>query len=135
MKNVPHYKASDIRPKTQSVISSNGDIFDFIAAIYEAFGDITRLKILYIIEREKTVNLNEMCRILETEAIVIHKDLKLLEDLKVITCVKYKQQFIYALNSERKDFVIPLLDKVKAHISMKKLFQMEEFAMFIRKVN
>jgi DNA-binding transcriptional ArsR family regulator len=135
MKNLATYTAADVRPKTQTVIGNNGDVFNFVAAIYEAMGDETRLKVLYIIDREKSVSRDEICRILKTDGINIDKDLKLLVDLKLVSCVKYKQQLIYALNSERKEFVLPLLDKVKTHISMKKLYEMEEFALLMRKAN
>lgn len=133
MENIASYTATEVRPKTQNVISNNLEIFSFIAEIYEAMGDQGRLKILYVVDREKSVNYDEICRILRTDGINIDKDLKTLVDLKILSCVKFKQQYFYALNTERKDIVLPLLDKVKTHISMKKLYEMEEFALYVRK--
>ncbi len=135
MENLQQYSIADVRPQTQTVIVNNDDVFNFIAKIYEVMGDENRLKVLYIIDREKTVSEEEICRILKTDGINLSRDLQMMLDLKMISCVIHNGQSIYALNGERKDFVLPLLDKVKTHISMKKLYEMEEFALLLRKLN
>ncbi|MCF0237309.1 MAG: helix-turn-helix transcriptional regulator [Sphaerochaetaceae bacterium] len=71
-----------------------------IADFFKVFGDTTRLKILYLLDRETEANVNTISQSIDVSQSVVSQHLKLLRVARLVKFRKDGKNVIYFLNDD-----------------------------------